>query len=389
MNAKTKPQRNSAHRKEDKSKREFEELIDPFFVSGWNTKDYGIDCVVEITTESDSFGNAELESKCFLVQLKATEKITKSKNSITFSVPVKKIIYWYNYNLPVLFVLYDIKTNTFYYQWIDELLIAALEGENNNWTDQKTITIRILPQNKLEKHYGSLLADYVSKWKMPSRRKLVPGKYFQMKGKGYDFIQQYKLLISSFGFQSVNEAIKNMETALDLSMYRIALTGPSRVGKSSLINGILKKEISPTGFFQTTGVPIQIIPGAEDKVTLYFNNKPQLYLPFTLENVTNYASQEYNEDNKKGVRLISISVKNQQLERGVSLFDIPGLDDPSDEILDYTWQTVKKVNAVIYVVDASPAQDGGYIFRNDYKKHITIFSQSQDKVFLVFNKVDK
>src|SRR5260221_14164397 len=114
MKDNAKPQRNAAHRKEDKSKRAFEELIDPFFVPGWNARDYGIDSVVEITTKTDILGNADLESKCFLVQLKSTEKIVLSRNSISFSLPVKKIIYWYNYNLPVLFVLYDIKVKAFY-----------------------------------------------------------------------------------------------------------------------------------------------------------------------------------------------------------------------------------------------------------------------------------
>jgi len=389
MKAKAKPQRNAAHRKEDKSKREFEELIDPYFVQGWNTKDYGIDSIVEITTTPDVFGNVDLESKCFFVQLKSTEKITKSKNYISFSLPVKKIIYWYSYNLPVLFVLYGIESKCFYQTWIDEILIAELDSQNNNWSAQKSITIKIPSQNRLESQNVKLLKDYVLKWKMPSRRKLEPGKYFQLKEQGNVFVEHYKLLTQGFNLHSVNEAIKNMETALDLSLYRIALTGPSRVGKSSLINGLLKKEVSPTGFFQTTGVPIQIIPGVEDKVTLYFNNEPDLHLPFSLDSIKEYASQDYNEDNKKEVRLISISVKNHELERGVSLFDIPGLDDPSDEILNYTWQTVKKVNAVIYVIDASPAQDGGYVFRNDYKKHINSFSQSQDKVFLVFNKIDK
>lgn len=50
--------------------------------------------------------------------------------------------------------------------------------------------------------------------------------------------------------------------------------------------------------------------------------------------------------------------------------------------------TLDKVNAIIYVIDAAPAQNGGFIFRNDYKKHILSLGQSLDKIFLVFNKAD-
>src|ERR1700739_4571502 len=101
-----KPKRISAHIKEDKSKREFEEIIEPFFVTGWNQRDYGIDTAVEITSHVDFQGNVELESKCFLVQLKSTDVLVCNSKEISFSVPTKKILYWYNYNLPVSFVIY-------------------------------------------------------------------------------------------------------------------------------------------------------------------------------------------------------------------------------------------------------------------------------------------
>jgi len=389
MKSTSKPQRNSAHRKEDVSKRKLEEIIEPFYVPGWNTRDYGIDSVVEITSTPDVYGNVELESKCFLVQLKSTDKIKLNGESIAFSVPVKKILYWYNYNLPVLFVLYDLKNDNFYYQWIGEELIAKLDAQNADWSNQASVTIKIPTVCSVDRNAISEIKNYVLRWKMPARRKLEPGKYFQLKEELNHFIEEYKTLTTGFSFQSINDTINNLSTDVELSLYRIAITGPSRVGKSTLINGLLKKNVSPTGFFQTTGVPIQIIPGFKDGVTIYFHEKKPEYFDFSIDTIKQFASQDENEDNKKGVKMISVSVKNQQLERGVSLFDIPGLDDPSDEILEYTWQTVRKSNAVVYVIDASPAADGGYIFKSDYRKHITTFSQQQDKVFLVFNKIDR
>jgi hypothetical protein len=96
-----------------------------------------------------------------------------------------------------------------------------------------------------------------------------------------------------------------------------------------------------------------------------------------------------NEDNIKKVKLVSISFPNQSLQRGISVFDIPGLDDPNEYIFEYTWQTVTKANAVIYVIDASPAKSGGFIFRREYKNNLTELGQSLDKIFLVFNKADE
>jgi ribosome biogenesis GTPase A len=387
MAANKRPIRSSAHRKEDESKRAFEKAIDPFFVTAWTQRDYGIDAIIEITTNSKT--DIEIESKCFLAQLKSTEKVKVVANKISFPVQAKKILSWYNYNLPVLFALYDCTSECLYYRWIDELLIAQLDAKSPNWAKQGNVTLTIEQTSILDNSTLETIKGHVLKWKVPARRTLEPGKYFELRQRGQALLTEYKELVSPLNFSSVNEAIKNFELDIDLSLYRIALTGLSRVGKSSLINALLKKEVSPTGFYQTTGVPIQVIPGHENKLNIYFHNDTNRSLPFSLKGIEQYASQDLNEDNHKQVRLVSVSVKNDQLERGVSLFDIPGLDDPSEEVLDYTWQTIRKVNAIIYVIDASPAENGGYIFKNDYKRHITEFSSSQDKVFLVFNKVDR
>ncbi|HEX9513814.1 MAG TPA: dynamin family protein [Puia sp.] len=381
--------RHRSHRNEDESKRAFEEVIEPFFVTGWTTKDYGIDGLVEITSHLDSAGHAVLESKCFLVQMKSVEQAKKAGGYISYSIPVDKIISWYDYNLPVLFALYDVGSKIFYYQWVDDLLLAALDKQKSNWKGQKTVAHRIALENVLDQNCHSTLKNYVFTWRRRSRRYLEPGKYFQLKDQAHSQVLSLKEISLKFSFQSIHKAVESIEIALDLALYRVALTGPSRVGKSSLINGLLGKTVSPTGFFQTTGVPIQVIPGSREEITVYYQDKKMDRLPFSLENIGQFASQDNNEDNKKGVRLVSIAVKNEQLERGICLFDIPGLDDPSDEVLSFTWQAVRTANAIIYVIDASPAQDGGYIFRNDYKKHIKEFGRAQDKVFLVFNKVDK
>lgn len=384
-----KPIRSSSHRNEDKSKRKFEELIEPFFISGWTQRDYGVDGVVEITSNIDEeINDVEVESKCFLVQLKSSEKLAIKDGQISYIVPTKKISFWYSYNLPVAFCLYSVADDKFYYRWIDDELISSLDSTKPNWSVQEKVTLKISTQNELNSSCLNLIKKYVLSWKIPARRKLEPGKYFMLKNTGINFLSNFKALAQPFNFSSISEAIEQIEVETDQSIYRIAITGLSRVGKSSLINALLKKTVSPTGFYQTTGVPIQIIPGHEDTITVFFHDRDSITRPFSIDTVKEFADQAINEDNNKKVKIVSVSVRNQNLERGVSIFDIPGLDDPNEDVLNYTWQTVKKANAIIYVIDASPFENGGFIFRNEYKKHITTFSKEQDKVFIVFNKVD-
>lgn len=389
MEKRTAPIRSAAHRKEDISKRAFEELIDPYFVQDWISRDYGVDTVVEVTSALNSSNSAEITGKCFMVQLKSTERLMLKNEQISFSVPVVKIVTWYKYNLPVLFVLYDLTAKLFYVQWIDEILIASLEQNSPNWRNQKTVSLKIPTRQLLQKTQVPALETYVNKWKGSSRKPLEHGRYFSLQEEAISYLEQHKKTSATFKFSSVSEDVKKLERDIYSSIYKIAITGPSRVGKSTIVNKLLKQEVSPTGFFQTTGVPIQVLPGEQNLLRIFFHDGRSSNMAFSLDKVKEYASQELNEDNVKGVQLIAISLKNDDLESGIALFDIPGLDDPSDEIQSYTRQTIQTVNAVIYIIDASPFEDGGYIFKSEYKKDMESFGLSKDKVFLVFNKVDK
>jgi hypothetical protein len=147
-------------------------------------------------------------------------------------------------------------------------------------------------------------------------------------------------------------------------------------------------DISPTGIFQTTSVPIQILPDKNNFVLIYFKNKKALKEKFSKQVIENYASQEYNDDNVKGVSLISIHISNKHLEKGVSFYDVPGLDDPDENIYQYAWNTALKSNAILYLIDASSFAHGGFIFRKEYKNQILELGQSLDKIFLVFTKIN-
>lgn len=380
----------TSHYNEWESQREFEALIKPWYMPfGWSSKDYGLDGQVEITRpikDSDSF---EPDSKFFFIQMKGTTKLIVSKNQISYTVQVRKIVQWYRANLPVMFVLYDTDSKKFYYLWINENLINNLDSINPNWVNQKTISIKISTDNIINSESLSKIREYVLEWKVPSKKIIQPGVYFELKDKCSALLNKYKELSEPFGFNSMKQSLGIFNTQIEQSIYKIAITGPARVGKSSLINTLLRRrDVSPTGFFQTTGVPIQVLPGKKDSVKITFLKGSSLVSDFSPKVIEEHASQDHNEDNVKGVALVAISIANRQLERGVSLFDIPGLNDPNENIYNYAWNTATKANAIIYVIDASSAEHGGFIFSSDYKKHITELGQSLDKIFLVFNKIN-
>ncbi|GGD45838.1 hypothetical protein GCM10011514_07300 [Emticicia aquatilis] len=377
----------SSHLKEAKSKRDFEALVEPWTTS-WNFKDYGIDVFVGTTTrhtlKDEHYRN---DNKYFAVQLKSTERIKIQGDSIVFKIETKKIIEWFRTNIPVMLVLEDLETDIFYYIWINDSLISDLDKEPN-WINQSTKSLYIPKSNILSKNTLNSIRDYVNNFKNSPKKLIEPDTYFRIRELCQDKIECLDSIASRFDFQTNKISSETLHSNIENSIYRIAISGPSRAGKSSLINRLLNKNLSPVGFFQTTGVPIQIISSKKEHVSVYFLDGKIEEYPLDAKIIEQFASQDFNQDNNKKVKTVAIKAKNRQLERGISIFDIPGLDDPNDSIYDYAYQAASKANVILYLIDASSAETGGFIFRRDIKEHIDILGAEADKFFLIFNKVD-
>lgn len=379
--------RSESHQNEDLSKLKFEAIIQPWIVS-WVTKDYGIDAMVQTASPIDGKKDMKIERNSFHVQLKSIGKLKISETEIVYPLPVKKVQQWIGSNVPVLFVLYDVASDVFFYSWMDMRQLDTIEDSNPTWASQKSISIRIPTANKLESDSLLKLNQTIINFRRPTISWIEPGRFFELKERCHQSVNEFFTIAKQFPFASTAKQLEAISVDVEKSIYRIAVTGLSRVGKSSLINALLKKDICPVGFFQTTSVPIEILPGRRERITVYFldgqsesyENKPDI--------IEAFASQDHNPDNKKRVARVSISIHNRNLQRGVSVFDVPGLDDPDESIVNYTLETVHKVNAILYVIDASPAQNGGFIFKKEYKQHILSFRQNLEKIFLVFSKAD-
>lgn len=384
------PVRSSSQKKEDISKRKFEDLIEPWVVCAWEQKDYGIDATVEIHKLIDNTNDSHPTSKRFLVQLKSTDSIDIDKRQFSYSVDVEKINYWYNSNLPVLFAVYHIPSKKMFYRWINDgnELINHFDNKSPGWALKNTISIPINTKNILSQDTSELIEEVVFNWKIPAKKIITPGNYFSLKEATVEKIAEIEKIAAHYKFPSVAASLNNLKDLSEQAIYRIAITGPSRVGKSTLINSLLEYEISPVDMFQTTGVPINFLPGREERLHIMKNDGSTKSDKLSEKNIRKYASQQENRDNLKQIKLVSVFLHNKALERGVAFYDIPGLDDPNDEIRNLTWMTAMRSNAVIYMIDASPFRNHGFIFRSDFRKSLADLGGQLDKVFLVLNKVD-
>ncbi len=384
------PIRTSAQRKEDISRRAIEALIDPWVVCSWEQRDYGIDATVEIHKLIGDTQNSHPTSKRFLVQLKATNTIDISKSKFLYPVDVEKINYWYNSNLPVMLAVYHISSQKLFFRWMNNNneLINYFDKKSPGWALKASIGVPVETSLVFNSNSSEGIEEFVFNWKVPIKKIIIPGNYFALKTDTVSKINDLEEIASRYKFPFIAESLKNLKDLSEQAIYRIAITGPSRVGKSTLINSLLEYDISPVDMFQTTGVPINFLPGREERVHIFKNDGSTITDKLSEKNIRRYASQQENRDNTKDVKLVSVFLHNKTLERGVALYDIPGLDDPNDDIRSLTWMTAMQSNAVVYMIDASPFRNHGFIFRSDFRSALSDLGSKLDKVFLVLNKVD-
>lgn len=384
----------SSNVKERNSRNHFELVMSPWVCTGTAGADHGHDYHVEVVSSID-IDDYKPDGRFFLVQLKSqTKLIYKDGYVIPHPIETRKIRQWYNSSaqIPFLLVVNDLTKGKFFYTWVDEEFISTMEKESPFWSKNEKVSIRISDTKLLTEEIKVSLREYVFNYKYYPKKILEPGTFFAMKEKVTGAIQVYETLVQSTPFESVKKDVQKLKEVLENAVYRIAITGLSRVGKSTLINALLKRpDISPTDVWQTTGVPILINPGKEEKVQINYNapNKASDILPYSPQIIKEFAAREFNEDNYKGVRDVSVYISSSQLERGVMFYDIPGLDDPNDDIMEFAYHTADCANVILYIIDGASAKTGSFVFKNDYKKHIEKFSQSKDKILLIVNKVDE
>lgn len=378
-----------SHQKEAISRTKFSQIIHPWIARDWQESDYGIDVCVELTVPNFSLSSKRdrnVTAKYFNVQLKASEVSKGGKKGRTFSVPIQKINYWLGSNLPTLLCLFDTNDETFHYRWIDKKLVDELDENNSRWTTQEKVSVLLLPN--FEKAF-SKIEKYVFDKKRPLIHGIKAGDYFAFNKEIVAFLNLIEKEASKFDDDYLKKELKSIKDDLSRAVYNITIAGESRVGKSSLMNALIGKKVSPVGIFPTTGVPICAMPSSKENCIIRFKKGRDKKGKIDAKFVRTYVDQKQNPNNDKGVELVVLNVINQSLENGIALYDIPGLNDADPNIRVISDTILNKSNAVIYLISAAPMKDGEFILTKNMVETLQKLKRDSDRVFLVLSKADK
>lgn len=382
------PVRNSSHIKEDDSNDIFREVVKPWMFKGAVTREYGIDGTVEITKPLSTLTEQIVTGKRFSVQLKSSTT-SNVGTKISLSVPRDKINYWFGALEPVLIVFVDLNSKTCFFRWVDESLIQDLFLSNPNWIAQETVSIKFDSGKIISSKSLLEIERYVLNWKRPAKTILTPGNYFKFSREAKSFIDRFAAKVEEYGIFFLANEIKELQESTARSIYTVAIVGPNKAGKSTLINSLLHKAVSPVGMLPTTGIPITIFPSNENKSVILFKDNTELVGNIEESFLREYTSKDKNPYNQKKVKIVSVQIINSLLERGFALCDVPGLDDPDVEIRQITKTALYNVNAIIYLISAGSMSSGDFSLNKQIIEDLQELGSRMDRLFLVFNKVDK
>lgn len=380
------PIQSGTHIQESNSVLKFSEIISPWRVIQAPVVEYGTDITVEITRGiGDLSKNRHATNLSFHVQLKSSKKKPLKDGSRTVSVKPASINYWYGGNLPTMLAYFDENTQVFYFKWVDSNFITELDNRSPNWRSNKSVTIRLNAEIPTIK---DRIEEYVCKWKRPLQASIPSEIYFEVNDEIEKSIQELSDLAKNASDSFLIDSLSGIKSSLSSPIYSIGIAGESRTGKSTLINAILKRQVTPTGLTKTTGVPISVSFALKEECIIVFENKKDEVVKFDFDIIKQFASQDYNKGNKKRVKSINLKVNNPNLEKGIYIYDLPGLNDANEKIRNLTKSILITTNAVVYVMNGGLIETGDFIVHKSIVADLRELYLQKDYVFIAVNKVD-
>lgn len=290
--------------------------------------------------------------------------------------------------VPSMLIL-DVNGASLYYLWLDQGFYTTLRiNHQTDWMLNESIEVPLKQFTSLNKRAVSKIENYLVTLSPENSRSIKKGVFFdirtQLKSEIEKFISygsEKQIDLTKFQFAELLDKTIN-------SIYTISIVGPSRAGKSTLINSLIKANISPVNVLPTTGVPFTIQYGKQPGAEIIFSDGEKRKGDATVRFLEKYIDQKHNPRNNKNVKFVTVSLNNENLEKGLAFCDVPGLDDVNEEIRRISRIAVYSSNAIIYLIDTSPYKYGGFSLNTHHLSDLRELAPRMDKLYLVFNKVD-
>lgn len=210
----------------------------------------------------------------------------------------------------------------------------------------------------------------------------LKGRLQRLEGEGADLrlLSEIEEVVAECGLVEFRGAIASVLDRAEDRTFEIALFGRVSSGKSSLLNAILDTGALPVGVTPVTAVPIRVVYGDEPSFTVSYANAPASSYP--LERLGEFASEEQNPENGKGVSGIAVTVPAPRLRGGVAFVDTPGLGSLATHGAAETLAYLPSCDLGIVLIDAGSTLTAGDV------QTVLALAEAAVPVHLLLSKAD-
>jgi|GEM_PF-2897127 len=201
-----------------------------------------------------------------------------------------------------------------------------------------------------------------------------------------NLIRETEDILNRYGYTS-DVFKKNADELLEKLNNRqlvVSVIGQFKRGKSSLINALLRDEILPVSVLPLTSVAVYIMYSNKLSLEIMTEKQKNTYNNYfeIKEKIFQYATEEANPENKKGVKKVLLYYPNPFLKQNIILVDTPGIGSIYNHNTKTAEEVIPKSDIGIFVVSPDPP------FTEVELNYFKVVLPKINTSFFVINKAD-
>jgi ribosome biogenesis GTPase A len=353
-------------------------LFSPWLIKKWTQSKYGSSFILDVKDAVISTSHSEYKEA-------NVYSFTINKTATSITISPDQLNTWANGTRPTI-LLYKKADSKIGYLLLEEHFLNTLISENPSRSALDSVAIEIKKFTLLTKQRIKVIHEFIFKWKRMVFSIMESGTYFKYKDALKSEVSKAILEVEKLKVDANLDVLKEINEEINKAIYTVAIVGATKAGKSTIINSLVSKYVSPIDIRPTTGIPTNIVPGKEEKTEVLLQDEKVIIGPAAESFLNQWVAIDQNRSNYKKVKMVTVWVKSAQMEKGLSFCDFPGLDDADPVIEKTVSNALKFVNAIIYVIDAS-GMTSGFKFPKQYRDDL-LNLKNKDRIFLVINKID-